>query len=66
MQAFIPFHDTNFHGFQVSTPHAKYIPEVWHAKSTLAMIHFELIVDIAFLFKADAVVDDGSFKKYSV
>ena len=56
VQAFIPLSDTNIRQFAITEPHAKYIPEVCRSMSTLT-IHPQLIVDIAFVFKADQVLD---------
>eukprot|EP00978_Attheya_sp_CCMP212_P016155 scaffold42075_cov52-Attheya_sp.AAC.1 len=60
VQAFIPFSDANIREFQISEPHAKYIPEVCCSPSTRT-IHPKLIVDIAFVFKSAAVLD-GTFR----
>ena len=56
VQAFISFADTNIRQFTITDPHAKYIPEVCCSHSTLT-IHPKLIVDIAFVFKAEGVLD---------
>jgi len=56
VQAFISFADTNIRQFTITDPHAKYIPEVCCSHSTLN-IHPKLIVDIAFVFKAEGVLD---------